>query len=125
MPTRVRTGARFAVVRTPQRYGTAALEHLRKRNVRRGAVIADGPHWTFCVPPGSDCVPWPSCATYLSDSEVTVPPRNARDTRLSLHWASREPAGHLLTHPIVLSSLLSALASEQRQEAVQCLSRNQ
>ncbi|WP_019061534.1 hypothetical protein [Streptomyces prunicolor] len=113
VPAQVRTGECFAAVLTQQAYGAAALARLRRVSERRrGAVIADGGTYTFFVPLNSDSLPWPPCATYLHGPEVRVPPRGARADHLSLRWASREPIGHLITAPMVLSPLLRALYDE-------------
>ncbi|MFD0437299.1 hypothetical protein [Streptomyces chartreusis] len=108
----MRTGGGFDVVRVPQPYAAPALEHLRRRGARRGAVPAEGDVWTFFVPPLSGDLPWPPWVTYLSGPSVWIPPRAARGDGLSLRWITRgEPVGQLLTAPFVLCAVLTALAA--------------
>jgi hypothetical protein len=112
IPRPMHTGGDFDAVRVPQPYAAPALEHLRRRGARRGAVPAEGAVWTFFVPPLSGDLRWPPWATYLSGPTVWIPPRAARSDELSLRWITRgEPVGQLLTTPFVLCAVLTALAA--------------
>nr|WP_024126521.1 hypothetical protein [Streptomyces sp. FR1]AHE39140.1 Hypothetical protein pFRL3_363c [Streptomyces sp. FR1] len=107
----VQTGHDFDVVRVPQPHAASALEALRSGGARRGAVSAEGGCWHFFVPMRSGSLAWPPWVTYLSGPSVQIPPRAARDNRLSLRWITRgEPLGLLLTESSVLCPILTALS---------------
>ncbi|KOU80357.1 hypothetical protein ADK61_09270 [Streptomyces sp. XY66] len=106
----IETGRCFDVILTPQQIASLALDQLRSHGEWRGAVSAEGSCWNFYVPLRSGALPWPPWATYLSGPMVQIPPRAARDERLSLRWISRgDPTGRLLTAPAALCPILTAL----------------
>ncbi|MET9103738.1 hypothetical protein [Streptomyces antibioticus] len=107
----IETGRSFDVIRTPQQIASLALDQLRSHGERPGAVSAEGSRWNFYVPLRSGGLPWPPWATYVSGPMVPIPPRAARDERLSLRWITRgDPTGRLLTAPAALCPILTALA---------------
>lgn len=110
-PTVISTGTHFDVVQVPQQYATAALDRLRSRGTRGGAVYADGDDWRFFVPPGAGRLPWPVPVLCVSGPALLAPPRGARGRGPGLRWISRgEPSGQLLwTQPTVLSATFAAL----------------
>ncbi|WP_143666561.1 hypothetical protein [Streptomyces reticuliscabiei] len=105
--TAVQLGRDFDFVEVPQEVASPAWHHLRRRTVQCGAVFASGARWSFIVPSGFGDLPWPAEARYLTDCDVFIPARGARDETYERWWISRPPSGPF-TYPLALVAALNA-----------------
>ncbi|NUK15673.1 hypothetical protein [Streptomyces lunaelactis] len=105
--TAVQLGRDFDFVEVPQEVASPAWHHLRRRTVQCGAVFASGARWSFIVPSGFGDLPWPAEARYLTDCDVVIPARGARDETYERWWISRPPSGPF-TYPLALVAVLNA-----------------
>lgn len=109
-------GPGWEVLLMPAPLGRLVMDLLAGRAARTaplGWVFAHADHWGIFLPEGSDDPAWPPGTTYLkAGANVTLPPLDLEPAHdRGFGWVSRD--GSPLSRPLLLHSVLTALATDQ------------